>query len=401
MSVASPDRAEQPSRVIDDRASVGAVIAVSITGILFFLGLPVITGALAEDRGLGSEQLGALASIAMGTTFLSSMLVTSIVARFRRRPMVICALLLMVLGHCGFVWGGQRFYLLALSGVASGFGGGVCYSMCLGILAAARNSVRVFSILLFCQVLVTGVELAGLPLVANATGVSGVFAVLAAVSAAALFLTPLIPEGRAHYDDAVLGTLGTARVLSGGLSLAGVVSFYVAIGSLWTFLERMGVSLKLTSAFVGSALSIGNLLSLFSTLIAVAFASRVGAGRALFLSLVILAAALAVMGSALTVPTYLGGTAVFFLSWNLIDIFQATAISGLDRAGRFTALIPAAQSLGNTLGPALAGIVLGSGRSYAWVLFGTSACVATAIGAQLGAQSVLRRFRRADFQPSA
>jgi predicted MFS family arabinose efflux permease len=171
-----------------------------------------------------------------------------------------------------------------------------------------------------------------------------------------------------------------------------VVLFYVAIGSLWTFLERMGVSLKLTSAFVGSALSIGNILSLLGTLIAVGFASRVGVHRALFLCLVVLATALAIMGSVMTVPTYLGATAMFFLSWNLIDIFQATVISSFDRAGRFTALIPAAQSLGSTVGPALAGMALGSGRSYAFVSLGTSIFVVAAIGAQ----SVSSRFRAAN-----
>jgi hypothetical protein len=181
--------------------------------------------------------------------------------------------------------------------------------------------------------------------------------------------------------------------MSGGFCLMAVVLFYVAIGSLWTFLERMGVSLKLTSAFVGSALSLGNILSLLSTLIAVGFASRIGVNRALFLSLAVLATALAIMGSVMTVPTYLGGTALFFLSWNLIDIFQATVISSFDRAGRFTALIPAAQSLGNTLGPALAGLALGSGRSYAHVLLGTSIFVVAAIGAHLGAQKVSARFR--------
>ena len=63
-------------RNIEARPSLIAVIGVSITGILFFLGLPVITGVLAEDRGLTSAQLGAVASIAMGTTFVSSIFVS-------------------------------------------------------------------------------------------------------------------------------------------------------------------------------------------------------------------------------------------------------------------------------------------------------------------------------------
>jgi predicted MFS family arabinose efflux permease len=373
-------------RVID--FSFAAVIAISITGILFFLGLPVITGALAEDRGLASAQLGALASIATGTTFLSSIFVTSIVARARRRVIMVYALLLLAGGYCGFIFSGPRFSLLALSGIASGLGGGACYSMCLGILSGARNSVRVFSILLFFQVIVTGAELAGLPFLARSAGVSGVFAALASTSVAALLLVPFIPEGQCVETRVRPPALRLATVLPGGLCLAAVTLFYIAIGSLWTFVERIGVSLKLSSEFVGGALSLGNLLSLLGTLIAVGVAARLGVNRALLLSLAIFGAALAIMGWFLTIPTFLAGAAIFFLFWNLIDIFQATTISHLDAAGRLTALIPAAQSLGNTLGPVLAGIGLGSGRGYSFVLIGASVCVAASISAQLGASAL-------------
>lgn len=378
-------------RDIEARRSLLAVIGVSITGILFFLGLPVIMGVLAEDRGLTNAQLGAVASIAMGTTFVSSIFVTSIVARWRRRPIIAGALMLLAIGHGGFVWGGATFQALATFAILSGLGSGVCYSMSLGILSAARNSVRVFSILLFFQVIVTAIELAGFPWIARYAGSSGVFAVLSGLSIGSLSLIRWVPEGEMQESGRVLGRLGTTTILAGGLCLAGVMFFYVSIGSLWTYLERVGVSLGLAPAFVGSALSIGNLLSLLGTVIAVTLAAKLGTQRALGLSLAALAAALAIMGGALGVPTYLVGTAVFFLCWNLIDILQATTISGLDRAGRVTALIPAAQSLGNTLGPAVAGTALQSGASYPTILTGTAMCVLAAAVAQLCGRALYDR----------
>jgi predicted MFS family arabinose efflux permease len=381
-------------RNIEARPSLIAVIGVSITGILFFLGLPVITGVLAEDRGLTSAQLGAVASIAMGTTFVSSIFVTTIVARWRRRPILAGALTLLAIGHCGFVWGRAPFHALALFAILSGLGGGVCYAMCLGMLSAARHSVLVFSVLLFFQVIVTAIELAGFPWIARYGGTSAVFAVLAALSAGSLAWIPWIPEGGARENGRAPPSLGTVTVLAGGLCLAGVMFFYVSIGSLWTFLERVGVSLGLTQAFVGSALSVGNLLSLLGTLVAVALTAKLGVQRASGLSLAVLAGALAIMGVAFGVSTYLAGTAMFFLCWNLIDILQATTISGLDGAGRVTALIPAAQSLGNTLGPAVAGTALQSGASYPTIVIGTSICVLAAAAAQLCGRALFDRHQR-------
>jgi MFS family permease len=101
----------------------------------------------------------------------------------------------------------------------------------------------------------------------------------------------------------------TIRRLAGGLGLTAVALFHLAIGSVWTFVEEIDVSLKLNlnSSCVGGTLSAGNVLSLLSTALAVAFASRVGESRAMLLSLATLALGLAVMAADLTIPIYLAG----------------------------------------------------------------------------------------------
>jgi hypothetical protein len=54
----------------------------------------------------------------------------------------------------------------------------------------------------------------------------------------------------------------------------------------------------------------------------------------------------------------------FNFCWIFVDIYQAATISNVDRSGRYVALLPAAQGLGNGLGPGIAASVLAWGFGY-------------------------------------
>ena len=54
----------------------------------------------------------------------------------------------------------------------------------------------------------------------------------------------------------------------------------------------------------------------------------------------------------------------FNFCWIFVDIYQAATISNVDRSGRYVALLPAAQGIGNGLGPNIAATVLAWGLGY-------------------------------------
>jgi hypothetical protein len=54
----------------------------------------------------------------------------------------------------------------------------------------------------------------------------------------------------------------------------------------------------------------------------------------------------------------------FNFCWIFVDIYQAATIANVDRSGRYVSLLPAAQGLGNGLGPAIAATVLAWGFGY-------------------------------------
>ena len=54
----------------------------------------------------------------------------------------------------------------------------------------------------------------------------------------------------------------------------------------------------------------------------------------------------------------------FNFCWIFVDIYQAATVANVDRSGRYVALLPAAQGLGNGLGPYLAAGVLSLAFGY-------------------------------------
>ncbi|MGB2034746.1 MAG: hypothetical protein ACPHUJ_12725, partial [Pseudomonadales bacterium] len=54
----------------------------------------------------------------------------------------------------------------------------------------------------------------------------------------------------------------------------------------------------------------------------------------------------------------------FNLLWIFIDVYQMSTVASVDRSGRFAALMPGAQGLGQIIGPNLAASLLGAELGY-------------------------------------
>jgi MFS family permease len=57
----------------------------------------------------------------------------------------------------------------------------------------------------------------------------------------------------------------------------------------------------------------------------------------------------------------------FNFLWIFVDVYQFASVANVDHSGRFQALVPAAQGLGQILGPNIAATVLAFGFGYSGV----------------------------------
>jgi hypothetical protein len=78
--------------------------------------------------------------------------------------------------------------------------------------------------------------------------------------------------------------------------------------------------------------------------------------------------------------TFVAVLMIYQLLWNGVDIFQLGTLANIDHSGRYIALVGAAQGLGLTVGPSVAGFLVGRGFEYGAVMnFCALAAVSTSV----------------------
>jgi predicted MFS family arabinose efflux permease len=86
---------------------------------------------------------------------------------------------------------------------------------------------------------------------------------------------------------------------------------------------------------------------------------RWGQHRPQLVAMALMIAVYVVWSTGISIPTYVAGVFVFFAVWALVQTYQMGTLAVIDHSGRYVALIPAAQGIGQSVGPFIGGLVLG------------------------------------------
>ena len=148
------------------------------------------------------------------------------------------------------------------------------------------------------------------------------------------------------------------------LVLTSIVITYIGIGAYWTYIELSTVDSAASQEWVASILWISSVFSLTGCLFAVLLSNWYGLAKPLLVTLVIQAAIVVMLVFGITNLTVAISMFMFNFLWVFIDVFQDATIANVDHSGRFPAMIPAAQGLGNFLGPNMAASVLAFGLGF-------------------------------------
>jgi predicted MFS family arabinose efflux permease len=333
--------------------------------------VPILLGAAAAELSLSDFQIGVLAAADLGAACVVMVTGTVWVRRVSWRLSGLVGLVLLTVGN-SLSAGADRLPPLLLARLIAGAGGGATYATALANLGSSRNPDRSFAFATSAQVTVGAAGLPCLPYLVRAWGMHGIYAVQALLSLAGLALLPLLPRGdvtatvEAHRE----GRPAPAAFVS----LVATFLFYIAQGSFWSFVERIGHSASLSPDFIGSTLSISLALSLLGSLGASWLGVRYGRTLPLVATVVGQVFALVVLVGGISPGTFGLGVTVFNVLLSFGVTYLMGSVASRDPSGRLVVLIPVFQAAGLATGPPLASMFLGSG-SYAPVNVVSGVCL--------------------------
>ena len=374
------------SNEFDKPSAIIAAVILGFAGTGVAMGLPLLVGSMADSLGFSEKELGWLASSDMGGLLIGSVLTSLLVAKTNRRTLAASGLLLVILANY-FSTQSPELIPLMLSRLCAGIGAGICYSTCTASLAGSYNSARTFSILLFVLVVMNAFIFYIFPIIDGKWGVNGIFMFYLLEAIPILLVLPLLPRycaeetdhsGVVTEEDASITQSKIPDILP-RLCLLAVFSFYLLVGAYWAFIERAGVSADLSSGFISSTLTWGQIFSLSGTVTALWLARRYGQSKPLLFAFMVMIVTMLILAARVDAATFIFSIFSFSFFWIFIDVFQLGTLSNIDHSGRYAAMVPACQGAAQAIAPTMAGILLSYQLGYSSVMIMCALATAVAL----------------------
>jgi predicted MFS family arabinose efflux permease len=389
--------------VFDRWQSLAVGLYMSIVGYSVLAGIPVISTAWATLLGFSETQVGRVAGADLGGLSAGAVLAALLVARWNRRVLVVAAVIGAIAANVACVFVQDYLGTLVLRFLA-GTASGVFTGIAVATLGGRTKAARAFNYLLFSFAFVQAGEMYLLPRLS----MEQIYTLFALSYLPALLCLRAVPAQPDPVVSRTLATQGAATSTRGEgvpplipwLCLLAMALTYVNIGAYWTYIELAATDAALDSDWVGSVLIWVSFFSVLGCLVATVISDRFGLARPLLFTLILHAATAAMLVSGIDEPRFFISLYAFNFLWIFIDVYQMGSVANLDGKGRYAALMPAAQGLGQIVGPNIAASLLAFGAGYSEIFLMCAGASLAAFVVYAVAYALLRQqatLREVDF----
>ena len=370
----------------DDWRSLAIGIYMALVGYTVMVGLPVISTAWVNNLGFSEVEVGRVAGADLFGLAIGAVISAIFVARVDRRYMAIAAAAVTVVANVlSIIY--QDYDATLWLRLIAGTGAGVYTGIAVATIGGHSRPAFAFGLELFAFAGSQGATLAIFPHLT----MEGMYLTLIGTYVVGLLFIGWLPRrpadktldveldveessGRHHIEHKHVPAYVPWMVL------LAIVLTYVNIGAYWTYIELSTVDSAASPDWVASMLWVSSVFSVIGCLFAVLLSNRYGLARPLLVTLVFQAGIVVMLVFGITNFTVAFSMFFFNFCWIFVDIYQAATIANVDHSGRFPAMIPAAQGLGNFLGPNMAATVLAWNFGYDGVFI---MCAMASIAAML------------------
>ena len=354
----------------DGWRSISISLYMTLVGYGVLVGIPVISTAWVNLLGFSEVEVGRVAGADLGGLSLGAVLTALVIARMNRRYLVLGAAALAIGANalCTVMVEYEQVLWLRL---IAGIGSGVYTAVAVASLGATSKPARAYNMMLFAFAFSQALELHILPQL-SMNGIYMVF--IGCYLFGLLFLNwmPPRPVEKGLDIEIDVGESGAAHhrehqhvpAYVPWLVLGAMLATYINIGGYWTYIELASLASDATPEWVSRVLVWTSFCSIIGCLFATVISNRFGLARPLLVTLVLQAIIVIMLAGGINNTNIVISMFSFNFLWIFVDVYQMSTVANVDHSGRFAALMPGAQGLGQILGPNIAASILAAGLGY-------------------------------------
>ena len=356
--------------VFDGWRSISIALYMSLVGYGVLVGVPVISTAWVNLLGFTEVEVGRVAGADLGGLAIGAVLTALVVANMNRRVLVLIAVAIAVGANAACLVMVSYEQVLWLRLIA-GIGSGIYTAVAIATLGGTSKPARAFNLMLFAFAFSQALEMYTLPKLS----MDGIYLVFISCYLLGLLFLRWIPS---HPVDKSLDVEIEVEERGGEhhvehkhvpayvpwLVLAAMVATYINIGAYWTYIELASLASEASPTWVSQLLVYTSFFSIVGCLVATVISNRFGLARPLLMTLVLQAIIVGMLAGGINNTNILISMFSFNFLWIFVDVYQMSTVANVDHSGRFAALMPGAQGLGQILGPNIAASILAAGLGY-------------------------------------
>lgn len=357
-------------REIDRSGSILAMLLVATVTEAMLLLLPIYVGAITDRFAFTQSQVGLLGSADLVGIAASTLSATWWLRRVPWRECVLALLGAFFVANLVSIRL-DSFELLLITRVFAGLAAGAAYAIALAGLCDTVKSDRNTALMVCGQVLFGAAGSFILPLVSAEWQPVAVFVYMNLWICVALLVAYFAFPGEPGRHANPIGAAGRPAAARKSMVILGTAAYFLTIGMVWAYLERVARAAGMSSHEVAASLGIGYLISLFGSLSAAWLGCRLGralpmlVAGSLQVAMLVLFSNLEMFGN---VPrAFFLINIVFQFFWSYIIAYQIIIYSEVDESGRFVATYGTSMHLALAIGP-YAGSKLVAAQDYTPVL---------------------------------
>lgn len=329
---------------------------------------PAIAAQLASQWHLSPTQIGDLFSAELGAMSLATLPAIWWLKHIDWRRAALCSAVLFIVANLLSMLA-HDYSLLLMARFGSALAGGSLMIICLASAAASPSPSRAYGFWVMGQLVLGAVGLSLLPMLFQRFGLGACYLILALLMTLCLPLARCFPAGAAHpASDAPKAP--AISWLKASLGILGILTFYISLSGVWTFIGAIGSQSGLSAQTNGDILAVATLMGIVGALCATLFGDRLPRSALLLLGYGLMAGSVLALLGQPQLARFALAALVFKFTWTFILPLILARMAEMDRSGRLMNASNLVISAGLAIGPTLAGRLIESSGGFQGLLLG-------------------------------